>query len=138
MDRFKRTVVSLGAVLSVGLFARATKSALDFADSIDKAAKVAGVTTTFLQEMRFAGDQLGISTKLVDEGFRRFGRRLGEFVNSGGGPAAKAIESLGISVRDMEGNFRGTSSKNQPLLHRHSATMPVQNWRCYWIRALPE
>jgi len=94
--------------LSVTGLALAVKGSLSFADSIDKAGKAAGVSAEFLQELRFAGDQLGITNKQVDEGFRRMTRRLGEFVNSGGGPAAKAIEQLGINVFDLNKEFIGT------------------------------
>jgi len=97
-------------LLSGAAIAGAVKSSLSFADSIDKAAKAAGVGAEFLQELRFAGEQLGVSNQQVDEGFRRFTRRLGEFVNSGGGPAKKAIEDLGVSITDVQGNFRGTEA----------------------------
>ena len=110
LKRFRATALSIGTVLGVGVFKAATTGAINFADSIDKAAKAAGVGTGFLQEMRFAGDQLGVSNRLVDEGFRRFSRRLGEFANSGAGPAAKAIEKLGIEVNDLQGNFRGSEA----------------------------
>lgn len=108
LKRFKATALSLGAVLGVGVFKAATTGAINFADSIDKAAKAASVSTDFMQKMRFAGDQLGVSQIQVDEGFRRFTRRLGEFANSGAGPAAKAIEQLGIEIKDAQGNFRGS------------------------------
>lgn len=108
LKRFRTAALGVGAILTTGLFTRATKGAIDFADSLDKAAKVAGVSAEFLQEMQFAGDQLGITTRQVEEGFRRFTRRLGEFANSGAGPAAKAIEQLGIEVTDAEGKFRGS------------------------------
>jgi len=103
-----RSLSGLFKVLGGAALIGAAKSTISFADSIDKAAKAAGVGTEFLQEMRFASEQLGVSNKLVDEGFRRFTRRLGEFVNSGGGPAAKAIETLGIAVTDTNGKFRGS------------------------------
>jgi len=108
VKKFRSAAVKLGAVLSVGVFATAIRSSLDFADSIDKAAKAAGLSTTFLQELRFAGDQVGITVTQIDEGFRRFTRRIGEFANSGAGPAAKALKALNIEILDSAGNVRRT------------------------------
>ena len=119
LDKFERGAkkVSIGlgklfgplaAGLSAAAFIGGTKNALALADAIDKAAKVANLTTDELQELRFAGEQLGVSNKLVDEGFRRLSRRLGEFANSGAGPAAKAMEALDISILDSAGAVRST------------------------------
>jgi len=98
------------SAIGTGIFVAATRNALDYADSVDKAAQVSGLAATTLQELRFAGDQLGLTTKEVDEGFRRFGRRLGKLANDESGPAAKAMEQLGIAVEDTEGKFRGTEA----------------------------
>lgn len=106
MNGFRSAAIGLGSVLTAGLFARATTSALDFADGIDKAAQAAGVSAEFLQEFRFAGEQVGVTVNQVDEGLRRFTRRMGEFANSGGGPAAKAFEQFNVQVRDSNGEVR--------------------------------
>lgn len=110
--------------LSVTGFALAVKGSLSFADSIDKAAKAAAVSTEFLQELRFAGDQLGVSTKLIDEGFRRFGRRLGKFVNDEGGPAADAIKKLGINVFDAQDKFIGAEASFDKFVEKFE-TLPT-------------
>lgn len=108
MNVFKGAAVAAFGAFSVAKVAGAVKGSLDFADSIDKAAKAAGVGAQFLQEMRYAADQNGVSMQGMDDSMRRFNRRLGEFVNSGGGPAQKAFEQLNISVRDLDGNVRST------------------------------
>lgn len=95
------------AGLTFGSLVIGTRTTLEFADSIDKASKVAGLAAEELQELRFAGEQVGITTKEVDEGFRRFNRRLGEFLSSGAGPAAKALDLLGITIDDVKGKTTG-------------------------------
>ena len=108
MDNFKRAAIAAFGVFTVTKLAGAVSDALEFADSIDKAAKAAGVGAQFLQEMRFAGDQTGISMLGLDDSMRRFNRRLGEFINSGGGPAKAALEELDIAVRDVNGSVLST------------------------------
>lgn len=104
----RRALVSAAGVFSAGLVVRSIKNTLDYADSIDKASQAAGVGAEFLQEFRFAAEQSGVSITGADDSLRRFNRRLGEFANSGGGPAADALESLNISIRDADGNLRST------------------------------
>lgn len=108
----KRTFVRLAATLGVTLgslgFARAIDGALDFADSIDKAAERAGISARKLQELRFAADQTGISTQQLDDAMRRFTRRLG--VALGGGSFAKDFERLGVSIFDAAGNARSSEA----------------------------
>lgn len=108
LDNFSRAAKSALGVFTVGAVAAATRNALAYADGIDKASKAAGVGAEFLQEFRFAAEQSGVSLQGADDSLRRFGRRIGEFANSGGGPAAKALEALNIELRDTEGNLRST------------------------------
>jgi hypothetical protein len=95
-------------VLSTAAFAGAVKGSIAFADSIDKAADRAGFGAEALQELRFAADQVGVSTQQLDDGLRRFTRRIGVFANEGGGPAAKTFEQLGIAIRDAGGEVRSS------------------------------
>lgn len=109
MDVFKKAAVAALGVFGAVKIAGAVKGTIDFADSIDKAAKAAGVSAQFLQEMRFAADQSGVSMIGLDDSVRRLGRRLGEFINSGGkGPAEKAFKQLGLSAKILSGELSGT------------------------------
>jgi len=93
----------IGAALLV-----ATKRAIGMADQLGKTAKVIGVSAETLQEFRFAAAQSGVEARGLDDSLRRMQRRMGEFINSGAGPAQKAIESLGIEITDASGKFIGT------------------------------
>lgn len=92
--------VGIGAII---------KNSLDAADAIGKTAKAAGVGTTFLQEMRFAAEQSGVATNMLDDGMRRLTRRIG-LAADGGGPAIKAFEKMNIAVHDVNGNVRNTEN----------------------------
>lgn len=111
-NKVRRSMLPLvGAVAAVtsGLLLM-TRQSIRTADQIGKTAKAVGISAEALQELRFAAGQSGVEIRGIDDSIRRFNRRLGEFANSGGGPAAKAIRSLGVNVLDASGKLRGTES----------------------------
>lgn len=77
-------------------------------DALDDAANDAGFGVERFQELRFAAGQVGVSVRELDEGLRRFTRRIGELANSGAGPAEKAFDQLGISIRNSSGEVRAS------------------------------
>lgn len=103
---FTRLAGGIGAVLVGAGFVKAVDGALGFADAVDKAAARAGIGTTKLQELRFAADQMGISTMQLDDGMRRFTRRMGVALE--GGSFAKDFANLGVSIRDASGKARSS------------------------------
>lgn len=103
----RNVVAGLAGASGFGLLVRGS---LDAADSIGDIAAKAGVSTGFLQEMRYAAEQSGASSTDLDDAVTRLNRRLGLFATSGGGPAAKAIEQLGINIYDAGGQVRATES----------------------------
>jgi hypothetical protein len=106
----KRSIVGLVAALSVREFVQFTKAAIDAGDAIGKAAKTANVSAEALQELRFAfGDLSGVTDKEVDLSLQRFNRRLG-LAAEAGGPAVKTFDAIGVSLRTMGGELRGTGS----------------------------
>lgn len=86
-------------------FGLAVKSALDFADGIDKVSEKLGISTDFLQESRFAADQSGVAITTLEMAMQRFARRSAEAA-VGTGEAQDAIAQLGISLKDTNGNLR--------------------------------
>ena len=70
----------------------------------DTAAK-ANVAVETLQEMRFVALQNGASARDMDDAFTRLNRRMGLFINNGGGPAANAIKKLGLEADIMSGKL---------------------------------
>lgn len=103
-----RNVVA--GLAGAGGFGLLVRGSLDAADSIGDIAAKAGVSTGFLQEMRYAAEQSGASSTDLDDAVTRLNRRLGLFATSGGGPAAKAIEQLGLNIYDAGGQVRATES----------------------------
>ncbi|PIW27482.1 MAG: phage tail tape measure protein [Rhodospirillales bacterium CG15_BIG_FIL_POST_REV_8_21_14_020_66_15] len=107
----------LAAAAGIGVFAvgltaamRAARNALAEIDALDDAASTTGFGVERLQELRYAAEQSGVSIQQLDDGLRRMTRRVGLFAQDGGGPAAKAFQQLGLSVRDVHGNMRSSEA----------------------------
>ena len=101
---------ALAAAFSVGAAVRGIQQLTAEADGIAKTARNIGITGEALQELRGAGELSGLAINQVDDALRRFNRRLGLFIQDGGGPAAKAIERLNLQVQDSTGKFIGVEA----------------------------
>lgn len=91
------TFIGIGTVVA---FASATKSALNFADSISEAAKQAGLTTKAYQELDYAQRVSGGSTESWNRGIRTFTNLIGEAA-AGSKTAVDALRAVGITQQDL-------------------------------------
>lgn len=82
-----------------------TRRGLEYASSLGEVASQLGVTTKALQEYRYAASQAGIEQGEMDQALSQLTRRLGDAA-SGAKEPAKALEKLGVSVRDANGHVR--------------------------------
>ena len=111
LKKIKRTAVQVAGILVAGKIAKgifdiATSTAA-FARDLENVALKLGVTTTALQELRFAADQAGISQKAFDSEFQKFFLRAQQAA-SGAGAATEAFKILGVQLRDNNGRIRAT------------------------------
>ena len=79
-----------------------TQAAVDTAGGLGEQAAAAGVSTTALQEYRFAATQVGLSAQEMDNGLAQLTRRLGDAALGAKEPA-EALAKLGISLDDIRG-----------------------------------
>lgn len=103
----KGAAVGFVASLGVDAVVQAVKAGLDYASSLGEVAQQLGVTTSALQEYRYAGSQAGLATEEVDQALSQLTRRIGEGVN-GTKAQVEAFEKLGISLKDARGNVIAT------------------------------
>lgn len=119
LDKVDKRFQKLGNAVksSLGLFgigfgasALATfgRNAINAADQIGAAADRAGFAAERFQRLQFAFEQSDVKSEEFAEGMRRLNRRFGEFLNSGGGPAAAAIRELGLEFRIASGEISNT------------------------------
>ena len=99
--------------------------AIKLTDQLGKFAKQVDFSTDTVQELRFGARQLSIEVRGVDDSMRRFNRRLGLFIQDGGGPAAKAFDRLGIAVRDNAGRMRSNDEIFRDVVQRISELRTV-------------
>jgi hypothetical protein len=81
------------------------KEALEFAGNIEFAAQKIGVTTTFLQQFRYAASQSGASIEVAETALSKFTRSIGEAAN-GNKAVIELFDRLGVKVLDASGKVR--------------------------------
>ncbi|MDZ4307170.1 phage tail tape measure protein [Allopontixanthobacter sp.] len=121
MASARKAVQQVGAALGgMALLAVANKikdmsrAAIDAAGNLGEEAKALGVTTTALQEFRFAATQVNIEQTQVDDALAQLTRRLGDAAQGVKEPL-KALEKLGIAVRNSKGEVIG-AGEAMPLI----------------------
>jgi TP901 family phage tail tape measure protein len=115
-----RGPVVAAATLAVGSFAMLAKNALSAAEGIADTAKAANSSIEGLQKLRFAADQNGSSAAQMDDALTRLTRRLSLYAQDGSGPAAKAIEQLGLNIRTASGEVRNSDDVFRDIAQRLS------------------
>lgn len=78
-----------------------TQAAVDSAGGLGEQAAAAGVSTTALQEYRYAATQVGLSAQEMDNGLAQLTRRLGDAALGAKGPS-DALAALGLSIEDVK------------------------------------
>jgi hypothetical protein len=95
-----------GLSIAAGGFFAWTTSVLDTIDPLAQLNRETGVAVEQIQALGYAASVNGSNAEALSGSFREMSKRLGEFVQTGGGPAKEIIEQLGISVLDAEGKVR--------------------------------
>lgn len=93
-------VIAAGAAIA-GLVFTSANAASEFEDLSAKT----GISTTRLQELKFIGDQIGVSLDTITGANARLTRAMGA-AEDGTGTQAKAFKELGVAIVDSEGNLR--------------------------------
>ena len=104
-SRMSRTFAAIGAAVAVRQMNALTGAALKNANALQDQADKLGLTTTALQEYRFAGEQVGIAQTQTDMALQRFLRRVGE-AKQGMGTLLPVFKQYGIQLHDSNGNLK--------------------------------
>lgn len=106
-DNLKKGILAVG-VASAGLVTSGFMMAKSFsntADEIDKASMRAGVHAEYLQEMRYAMGQVGVSNDTLDRSLKRTNQRLG-MAAAGNKKYSDALKEMGVAIHGVDGNMR--------------------------------
>jgi len=103
------TLAAAGLAAMAAEAIAATNRAGDFADQIKDASTILGMSTDQIQRWKYAADQSGVSFDALTTVMRMFTQNIGKT-----GPASEELvstmQSLGVSIKDANGNFRDTNT----------------------------
>ncbi|MEL0099426.1 MAG: hypothetical protein VW907_07725, partial [Opitutae bacterium] len=109
------TAVAAATTASAILIGRQVKETVDFADSIAKVSSKIGVAVEDLSALGYAAQLTGVEQRTLNMALQRFSRRVAEAAK-GKGELKNEIASLGIQLRDSNGNMR----KSIDILHDYA------------------
>ena len=96
--------VSLAGIGGLGAL---TSKLLTLGDRIGKVSIQTGVSAEKLQAFQFAAEQSGVGAELMNKSLQKLNRNIGEAAE-GTGPAAEALDALGISALTSSGQIKST------------------------------
>lgn len=97
---------AFGLSLSVAGLVAFTRNAVQSADAVGDLAAQSGIGAERFQRLQFVFKQNGVEAAEFESAMRGLNTRLGQFVTTGGGPAEKAIDQLGLRQRILNGEIR--------------------------------
>jgi hypothetical protein len=99
----------VAAVTSLGMaLAASARESINLADDMYKASQSLGIGTEELSRLRYAAELSGLTFEQLQANLGKFNRSLYSAAQ-GEGAAAGALERLGISATDAQGNLKGTT-----------------------------
>jgi len=104
-------VPALAGAAVIGGLALFAKNAIKVADTLAKTADQIGISTTALQEYRFASELAGVAAGALDTSFRKFTRTLGE-LRAGTGAAVTFLKKF---KPELVNQFRATKDADAAL-----------------------
>ena len=96
---------ALGATVSIAAFASAIKGAIDYADQLNDLSKRTGIAVETLGGLGYAAEQSGTSLEAVAKGTGKLATLMADAA-AGGEKAAAVFDSMGLSVRGIDGNLK--------------------------------
>ncbi len=100
---WKSLGVAIAGAVSAGALANFAKATVETNAHLYDLSVRLGISTEALSQLRFAAEQTGVSVNVMEMGLQRMTRRLGEVSATGTGEAKKALDLLGISIKDLQG-----------------------------------
>ena len=121
VGRVKNAFAGLGGTLLAGVSVVGIKSFIDKLDDLGKRARDVGLTASQLQELGHQARLAGIATGTLDTSIKSFNRNI-SLAAMDTGEARKALDSMGISIKDTNG-----ATKSQSVLLKEVATYFANN-----------
>lgn len=100
-------LAGLTATLTAGAFASFVKGGIDAADTLGKVSERVGVAVESLSALQYAASLSDLSNEQLAQGLTKLAKGAADTA-AGTGEAQSAFRALGVSVKDSQGNLRGT------------------------------
>ena len=102
--------VALGSAIEkgIGKVADMVAHALTYGEEVNKASQKLGLTTEQFSSMAVSAQLADVSAKSLASSLRSLGSNAIEAAEGGTGKAARAFEAMGITLKDANGNLKGT------------------------------
>ncbi|MEP2103096.1 MAG: phage tail tape measure C-terminal domain-containing protein [Parasphingorhabdus sp.] len=104
----KKAAVAIVAAGGLQVLSELVKNGIKYAASLNDQAAALGVTTTALQEYRFAASETGVEQRDLEAGLAVLNRNLGEAA-AGSEKQIEKFDNLGLSIRDANGEVRNAA-----------------------------
>jgi hypothetical protein len=118
------TLYSAAALAAIPVaLAKVIDKSFEFAASLKEQAEQVGVTTQQLQEYRYAGSQVGLTTEQVDKALQFLNRSFGQ-AEQGAKKPIKALHDLGFSVQDINRIIQGGAANGFAEIADRIAKIP--------------
>ena len=110
-------IKSFGAIAGAAGLASLARSAIDLGNEITNLAKLSGTGTTQFQEFAFGARSLGIENEKLGDILKDVSDKVGDFLQTGGGPMKDFFENIAPKVGVTAEQFRNLSGKDALQLY---------------------
>lgn len=114
------TAATTGALFGI------SQSQADAMDSNQKLADSLDLNIEKLQGYQYAAERSGLSSNELNAAIEKMTRRTANFANTGGGPAAKALDALGVSQKEL---LKLSTEEKMNLLADRLANVADESYR---------
>jgi len=113
----KNAIRSFGAIAGAAGLSALASSAIRLGSEITNLAKLSGTGTTEFQEFAFAARSMGIENEKLADILKDVSDKVGDFLQTGGGPLADFFENIAPKVGVTAEQFRNLSGKDALQLY---------------------
>jgi hypothetical protein len=115
--QFQQAAAAIGSIGAGAFLASSIKSTTDFAREIENLSRIAGVSAQEMQAFSYAAQTVGFSTEKLADVFKDVQDKVGDFLQTGGGPLADFFENIAPKIGVTAEQFRNLSGKDALQLY---------------------
>lgn len=135
---FRKSIGGASGALSAMFSVAAIKRGVDYVNAMENSAKVAGETSEEFQKLAFATKTVGIEQEKTADILKDVSDKVGDFLQTGGGPMKDFFENIAPKVGVTADQFRNLSGRNALQLYVDSLEKAnvSQNEMTFYMEAI--